>query len=48
MLSDLSLMADKLFFLADFYFNLYTGSILLSGVLILWLLRRVVRFFRAL
>lgn len=48
MLSDLSLMADKLFSLLTSIFNLYTGSILLSGVLILWLLRRVVRFFRAL
>lgn len=46
MLSDLSLMADKIFDILTAIFNLYTGSIVLTGVLALWLLRKVVNVFQ--
>lgn len=46
MLSDLSLMADKIFEILTVIFNLYTGSIVLTGVLALWLLRKVVNVFQ--
>lgn len=45
MLSDLSLLADKIFEILTALFNLYTGSIVLTGVLALWLLRKVVNVF---
>lgn len=46
MLSDLALMLEKIMDLSAQVFNLYTGSIVLSGVLALWLLRKVVKIFR--
>lgn len=46
MLSDLSLMVDSIFSLLTQVFNLYTGTMILSGVLALWLLRKVVNVFR--
>lgn len=46
MLSDLSLMADKIFEILTAIFNLYTGSMVLTGVLALWLLRKVTNVFR--
>lgn len=48
MLSDLALMAETIFNLLSQIFNLYTGSILLMGVLALWLLRKVVKLFNLL
>lgn len=46
MFQDLSLMVDSIFDLLTDIFNLYTGSIVLSGVLALWLLRKVIKVFR--
>ncbi len=46
MLDDLSLVADSIFSLLTGIFNLYTGQFLLSGVLALWLVRKVVNLFR--
>lgn len=46
MLQDLSLMVDLIFEFATKIFNLYTGTMLLTGVLALWLLRKVVDVFR--
>ena len=46
MLSDLSLFADSVFNKLTQVFNLYTGSVVLSGVLALWLVRKVVNLFR--
>lgn len=46
MLSDLSLMVDKIFEILTAIFNLYTGSMVLTGVLALWLLRKVTNVFR--
>lgn len=46
MLSDLSLMADKIFEILTAIFNLYTCSMVLTGVLALWLLRKVTNVFR--
>lgn len=46
MLDDLSLMADAVFQVLTQVFNLYTGSIVLMGVLALWLVRKVVNLFR--
>lgn len=46
MLSDLSLMADKIFDILTAIFNLYTGYMVLTGVLALWLLRKVTNVFR--
>lgn len=48
MLDDLSTFADAVFQMMTDVFNLYTGSILLSGVLALWLFRKVVKIFRSL
>lgn len=48
MFADLSLMVDQIFNVLTMVFNLYTGSIVLSGVLALWLLRKVVNVFRKL
>lgn len=45
MLQDLSLMVDLIFDLATSVFNLYTGQIVLSGVLALWLFRKVAKLF---
>lgn len=46
MLTDLSVMVDKIFEFLTSIFNLYTGSMLFGGVLALWLLRKVVKVFR--
>lgn len=46
MFSDLSALASSVFQVLTDIFNLYTGSILLCGVLVLWLLRRIVKFFQ--
>ena len=46
MLSDLSLFADSVFNTLTQVFNLYTGSVVLSGVLALWLVRKVINLFR--
>lgn len=48
MLSDLSLLADAIFNTLTQVFNLYTGCIVLTGVLALWLLRQVAKLFRRL
>lgn len=46
MLSDLVLMLESIMNTMTQVFNLYTGTIVLTGVLALWLLRKVVRLFR--
>lgn len=48
MLADLSLMLESVFNTLTQVFNLYTGSIVLTGVLALWLLRKVAKLFRKL
>lgn len=48
MLSNLSLLAEAVFNTLTQIFNLYTGSIVLTGVLALWLLRKVANLFRKL
>ena len=46
MFDDLSMIAGTFFQAMTHVFDLYTGSMLLSGVLALWLLRKVVKIFR--
>lgn len=46
MLSDLSLLLEAIMNTLTQVFNLYTGSIVLTGVLAIWLLRKVVNIFR--
>lgn len=46
MLQDLSLMVDMIFNILTQIFNLYTGTMVLAGVIALWLLRKVVNVFR--
>lgn len=46
MLSDLALMLESVMNTMTQVFNLYTSTIVLTGVLALWLLRKVVRLFR--
>lgn len=46
MLADLSLMVDAIFNMLTSIFNLYTTSMVLTGVLALWLLRLVVKVFK--
>ncbi len=46
MLSDLSLMVDAIFNMLTSVFNLYTSTMVLTGVLALWLLRLVVKVFK--
>ena len=48
MIADLQAMADSMFVLLTQIFNLFTGQILLVGVLALWLLRKVVKIYRKL
>lgn len=48
MLADLSLLLESVFNTLTQVFNLYTGSIVLTGVLALWLLRKVAKLFRKL
>lgn len=45
MLSDLALMLESIMNLCTQIFNLYTGSIVLTGVLALWLLRKVYKLY---
>lgn len=42
----LNQVAGAIFSFCSSMFNLYTGQILLSGVIALWLLRKVVRLYR--
>ena len=46
MLSDFALMLESIMNIMTQVFNLYTSTIVLTGVLALWLLRKVVRLFR--
>lgn len=46
MLADLSLMVDAIFNMLTSVFNLYTTSMVLTGVFALWLLRLVVKVFK--
>ena len=46
MLSDLALMLESIMTLLTQIFNLYTGSIVLTGVLALWLLRKVYKLYK--
>ena len=46
MLSDLALMLESVMNTMTQVFNLYTSTIVLTGVLALWLLRKLVRLFR--
>lgn len=48
MLSDLSIMLETVFNVMTKVFNLYTGCIVLTGVLALWVLRKIVGLFRKL
>lgn len=48
MLSDLSIMLSSIMGVLTQIFNLYTGCIVLTGVLALWVLRKVVTLFRKL
>lgn len=48
MIADLQAMADAIFVLLAQIFNLYTGQIVLMGVLALWLLRKVVKIYHKL
>ena len=48
MLSDLAIMLESVFQVMTKVFNLYTGAIVLTGVLALWLLRKIVGIFRKL
>lgn len=45
-MEDLTLLANAVFSLMTQIFNLYTGTWLLSGVLALWLVRKVAGLFR--
>ena len=46
MLSDLSLMLESIMNICTQIFNLYTGSIVLTGVLAIWLLRKVYKLYK--
>ena len=48
MFEELSAYVDAVFQCLTSIFNLYTGSVLLSGVLALWLFRKVIKIFRSL
>lgn len=48
MLSDLALMLESIMNTLTQIFNLYTGSIVLTGVLALWLLRKVYKLYNKL
>lgn len=48
MIADLQAMADAIFVLLAQIFNLYTGQIVLTGALALWLLRKVVKIYHKL
>lgn len=44
-MDDLNLIVGSVFGILTQIFNLYTGSWLLTGVLMLWLFRRIARLF---
>lgn len=46
MFDDLNALADAIFSTLTQVFNLYTSSIVLSGVLALWLLRKAIKVFK--
>ena len=46
MFDDLNAFADTIFSFLTQVFNLYTSSIVLSGVLALWLLRKAIKVFK--
>lgn len=48
MFADLSLLLTSILDFLTRIFNVYTGSIVLTGVLALWLLRKVAKLFRKL
>lgn len=45
-MNDLALMLESVFEVMAKIFNLYTGTVVLGGVLMLWLLRKVYKVFR--
>ena len=45
-MSDLALMLESVMETMAQIFNLYTGTVVLGGVLALWLLRKVYKVFR--
>lgn len=45
-MDDLLVLADTIFNIMTQVFNLYTTTFVLSGVLALWLLRKVSKIFR--
>lgn len=45
-MNDLALMLESVMEVMAQIFNLYTGTIVLGGVLALWLLRKVYKVFR--
>lgn len=47
-MSDLNLIAGEVFSILTQIFNLYTGTWLLTGFFVLWVIRRVVRLFNRL
>ena len=46
MFQDLNSLVDAVFSMLTQIFNLYTSSILLSGVLAFWLVRKAIKAFR--
>ena len=46
MLSDLAVLLESIMNTCTQIFNLYTGTIVLTGVLALWLLRKVYKLFK--
>lgn len=46
MMEDLLILSDTIFNLLTQIFNLYTSTFILSGVLALWLLRKVSKIFK--
>lgn len=45
-MSDFALMLESVMEIMAQIFNLYTGTVVLGGVLALWLLRKVYKVFR--
>ena len=45
-MEDLALMLESVMEVCAQIFNIYTGSVVLGGVLALWLLRKVYKLFR--
>lgn len=45
MFQDFSLLLSSIFEVLGQIFNVYTGSIVLTGVLALWLLRKIAKLF---